>query len=163
MASSSKSRSTKRGIKAARSSTFRTIVFPDKAKIEIPIDFKAAWFKELSYHNFAILAHRNGNNVFLGLKVSNAKSFITGGKEAALLYDFTEPTEVTVGIELDGEENDILFQFRDYPNFAEDEDMLVSDTPDYTLHPFDKDDVFGWEKTIKTTRTQVAAFPTQDC
>jgi hypothetical protein len=72
------------------------------------------------------------------------------------LYDFTEPTEVTVAIELEGEENDILFEFRDYPNFVEDEDMFVKDTPDFTLHPFDKDDVFGWEKTIKTERTQVA-------
>ncbi|KAK2417431.1 hypothetical protein QL285_039731 [Trifolium repens] len=127
-----------------------------KAKIEIPIDFKAAWFKELDYHNFALLTHPNGCNVFLGLEVSKTKSFITGGKEAALLYDFKEPTEVTVAIELEGEENDILFEFKDYPNFIEDEEMFIKDTPDFTLHPFDKDDVFGWEKTIKTERTQVA-------
>jgi hypothetical protein len=118
--------------------------------------FKAAWFKELSYHNFAILAHQNGNNVFLGLEVTKTKSFITGGKEAALLYGFTEPTEVTVGIELEGEENDIMFHFRDFPNYAEDEDIFVSDTPDYCLHQFDNDGVFGWEKTITTTKTQVA-------
>ncbi|WJX18278.1 hypothetical protein P8452_08091 [Trifolium repens] len=159
MASSSKTRSWKRGTKATRSSTFRTIVFPDQAKIEIPVDFKAAWFKELSYHAFAMLAHQNGNNAFLGLEVSKTKSFITGGKEAALLYGFTEPTEVTIGMEIDGEDNDIMFQFRDFPNYSEDEDMFVSDTPEYCLHPFDKDDVFGWEKTIKTTRTQVAHFP----
>jgi hypothetical protein len=72
------------------------------------------------------------------------------------LYDFKEPTEVTVAIELEGEENDILFEFKDYPNFIEDEEMFIKDTPDFTLHPFDKDDVFGWEKTIKTERTQVA-------
>jgi hypothetical protein len=72
------------------------------------------------------------------------------------LYGFTEPTEVTVGIELEGEENDIMFHFRDFPNYAEDEDIFVSDTPDYCLHQFDNDGVFGWEKTITTTKTQVA-------
>ncbi|KAK2382467.1 hypothetical protein QL285_070000 [Trifolium repens] len=148
-------RSTKRGSKAQRSSTFRTVVFPDKEKIEIPQDFKAAWFTELNFHDFAILAHRNGNNVFLGLHVSNAESFIHGGKCAALLYDFTEPTEVTVEISLDSEHNDILFQFRDFPNYAEDEDMFVSDTPNYCVHPHYNDEVFGWEKTIKTTKSQV--------
>jgi hypothetical protein len=109
------------------------------------------------------------------------------------LYGFTEPTEVTVRMEIDDEDNDIMFQFRDFPNYSEHQDMFVQDTPDYCLHPFDKDDVFGWEKTIKTTRPQVAvsekfkhschisiiclsdtlltlipvywfvAFPTQDC
>jgi hypothetical protein len=50
-----------------------------------------------------------------------------------------------------------MFKFRDYPTYAEDQnrDMFVSDTPDYTLHPYKKDDVFGWEKIIKTTKCQV--------
>jgi hypothetical protein len=34
--------------------------------------------------------------------------------------------------------------------------MFVKDTPDFTLHPFEKDDVFGWEKEIKTAKVQVA-------
>ncbi|KAK2354595.1 hypothetical protein QL285_092095 [Trifolium repens] len=106
-----------------------------------------------------MLGHPNGNNAFLGLEVTKTKSFINGGKEAALLYGFTEPTEVTVEMELDAEDNDILIQFIDCPNSGENEVMFVSDTPDYCLHPFDKDDVFGWEKTIKTTKPQVAHFP----
>jgi hypothetical protein len=114
-----------------------------------------AWFPELSYHNFALLSHLNGNSVFLGLQVSNAESYIHGGKEAALIYGFTEPTEVTVEIELDGEEDDIVFKFRDYPTYDENEDMFVSDTPNYTLHPHENDKVFGWEKIIKTTKSQV--------
>jgi hypothetical protein len=103
-----------------------------------------------------MLGHPNGNNAFLGLEVTKTKSFINGAKEAALLYGFTEPTEVTVEMELDAEDNDILIQFIDCPNSGENEVMFVSDTPDYCLHPFDKDDVFGWEKTIKTTKPQVA-------
>jgi hypothetical protein len=38
---------------------------------------------------------------------------------------------------------DILFQFKDFPNYAEDEYMFVSDTPNYTLHPHENDKVFG--------------------
>jgi hypothetical protein len=34
--------------------------------------------------------------------------------------------------------------------------MFVKDTPDFTLHPFENDDVFGWEKEIKTAKVQVA-------
>jgi hypothetical protein len=40
-------------------------------------------------------------------------------------------------------EKDILFQFKDFPNYAEDEYMFVSDTPNYTLHPHENDKVFG--------------------
>jgi hypothetical protein len=88
--------------------------------------------------------------VFLGLQVDDVNSFIYGGKCAALLYGFRESTQVNVQIVI-AYEDYLEFKFINCPT----NDIYVSDTPNYCLHPHKNDDVFGWQKIMKSTKLQV--------
>jgi hypothetical protein len=65
-------------------------------------------------------------------------------------YSFRESTQVNVQIEI-AYEDYLEFKFINCPT----NDIYVSDTPNYCLHPHKNDDVFGWQKIMKSTKLQV--------
>lgn len=113
--------------------------------------FKLHWQDELDQLPFGFINHRNGKSVMLDLHIRNGDCFMTSGKNVGLLFGFKEPTEVNLHYQVE----DNVFTLTTVQPVAEDDEMYVSDTDNYTLHEYENNRVFGWEQTISDTKSQV--------
>jgi hypothetical protein len=85
------------------------------------------------------------------LILEDGQSFMRNGKNVEILFGFKQPTEVNFHYYI--EHNN--FTLTTIPPAAEDDEMYVSDTGDYTLREYDNDRLYGWEHIICDTKSQV--------
>jgi hypothetical protein len=85
------------------------------------------------------------------LILEDGQSFMRNGKNVGILFGFKEPTQINLHYYI--EHNN--FTLTTIPPTAEDDEMYVSDTDDYTLREYDNDRHYGWEHIIRDTKSQV--------
>jgi hypothetical protein len=98
--------------------------------------------------------HSSRNTAFIELHLDEDKSHMTPGRMVSLLFGIREPTKVVITYQIKNtcftltpiqEEGDIpLSSFFK----GEDETLFPCLENTYTLHPFENDQIFGWEKKI---------------
>ncbi|WJX39067.1 hypothetical protein P8452_26655 [Trifolium repens] len=155
MESSSKKRLPRTESFKDRSNTFRTVVDPNQERIQICPTFKQNWYNELDKLPFGFINHRNGKSVMVDLILEDGQSFMRNGKNVGILFGFKEPTQINLHYYI--EHNN--FTLTTIPPTAEDDEMYVSDTDDYTLREYDNDRHYGWEHIIRDTKSQVEHIP----
>jgi hypothetical protein len=119
------------------------------------------------------LVHPSGNTAWLEIYLDEDKSYMTSGKMASILFGITEPTQVI----LTYHENNSTFTLINNANVTSideveeelGETIFPFNDNTYTLHPYEDDQLFGWEQKISkamacNTKNQVlVSFINKHC
>ncbi|WJX56921.1 hypothetical protein P8452_42532 [Trifolium repens] len=137
-----------------RINCFSTTIDPQQDKIQICKKFKSDWKNELENEPCGLFVHPSGNTAFTELHLDEDNSYMTSGRMVSLLFGIRELTKIVITYQIKNtcfaltpiqEEGDIklssLFK-------AEDEALFPCLKNTYTLHPFENDQIFGWQQKI---------------
>ncbi|GAU39982.1 hypothetical protein TSUD_211030 [Trifolium subterraneum] len=110
------------------------IIYPQKEEIQICPKFKATWIKELRRQCYGWLKHRFGQEIQIDLHLKDDDSYMTSGRIAATMFEFSEPTHVILHYDI--WDNKFRMTVIENPGIInldsdnEDEDCIIIPNPD---------------------------------